>query len=146
MLTKRPNFVVHQYGFTKVRRGPDTDMYAHDSFIRNEPSLLSLLRKSTSASRRRSRLLSDDSDSSSLHSPSNSFPRSVSPCSPQYRSPYFQPIAQKHPSPQSVMQTWLHFQSPHPVLIPMPSSPKERGAGRLDLLALAIEQEICSSA
>mmetsp|Transcript_19334 Transcript_19334/g.44054 ORF Transcript_19334/g.44054 Transcript_19334/m.44054 type:complete len:239 (-) Transcript_19334:173-889(-) len=33
------------YGFSKVRRGPDADMYAHPSFIRGSPSNLSELRK-----------------------------------------------------------------------------------------------------
>lgn len=35
------------YGFTKVRRGADTDMYAHPSFIRDHPDLLVELRKIT---------------------------------------------------------------------------------------------------
>jgi len=33
------------YGFFKVRRGPDTDMYAHPAFVRYRPDLLSQLRK-----------------------------------------------------------------------------------------------------
>uniref|UniRef100_A0A7S2VDW0 HSF-type DNA-binding domain-containing protein n=1 Tax=Entomoneis paludosa TaxID=265537 RepID=A0A7S2VDW0_9STRA len=40
------------YGFAKVRRGPETDMYAHPSFLRNEPEGLLNLRKVTAASRR----------------------------------------------------------------------------------------------
>jgi hypothetical protein len=46
-----PNFL--QYGFSKVRRGPDTDMYAHPSFIRGKPELLHHLRKCPTASRNR---------------------------------------------------------------------------------------------
>jgi hypothetical protein len=33
------------YGFSKVRKGPDTDMYAHPSFLQGHPELLSLLKK-----------------------------------------------------------------------------------------------------
>jgi len=35
------------YGFSKVRRGPDTDMYAHPAFLRGRPELLSQLKKGT---------------------------------------------------------------------------------------------------
>lgn len=35
------------YGFTKARRGADSDMYAHPSFIRDRPDLLIELRKVT---------------------------------------------------------------------------------------------------
>ena len=34
-----------QYGFSKVRKGPDVDMYAHPSFIQDRPELLSQLKK-----------------------------------------------------------------------------------------------------
>ena len=47
-----------QYGFAKVRRGPDTDMYAHPSFIRGHQEAVAQLRKgggSSSSSRSRSR-------------------------------------------------------------------------------------------
>mmetsp|Transcript_15118 Transcript_15118/g.17609 ORF Transcript_15118/g.17609 Transcript_15118/m.17609 type:complete len:296 (-) Transcript_15118:265-1152(-) len=33
------------YGFSKVRRGPDSDMYAHPSFLKGRPDLLSQLKK-----------------------------------------------------------------------------------------------------
>jgi hypothetical protein len=39
-----------QYGFTKVRRGVDTDMYAHPGFCRDAPEGLLKLRKITSTS------------------------------------------------------------------------------------------------
>jgi hypothetical protein len=42
-----------QYGFSKVRRGPDTDMYAHPSFIRGKPELLYHLRKCPTTARGR---------------------------------------------------------------------------------------------
>lgn len=42
------------YGFSKVRRGPDADMYAHPSFQRGHPELLSELKKcKTAADRKR---------------------------------------------------------------------------------------------
>jgi hypothetical protein len=41
------------YGFTKVRRGPDTDMYAHPSFLRGYPDMLSELKKCKSAADRK---------------------------------------------------------------------------------------------
>eukprot|EP00529_Nitzschia_sp_RCC80_P031082 CAMPEP_0113453288 /NCGR_PEP_ID=MMETSP0014_2-20120614/7281_1 /TAXON_ID=2857 /ORGANISM="Nitzschia sp." /LENGTH=358 /DNA_ID=CAMNT_0000344679 /DNA_START=58 /DNA_END=1134 /DNA_ORIENTATION=- /assembly_acc=CAM_ASM_000159 len=41
------------YGFSKVRRGPDTDMYAHPSFIRGKPELLFNLRKCATATKNR---------------------------------------------------------------------------------------------
>lgn len=34
------------YGFSKARRGPNTDMYAHPAFLRGRPELLSQLKKS----------------------------------------------------------------------------------------------------
>jgi hypothetical protein len=39
------SFFPLKYGFCKVRRGPDTDMYAHPSFIRGQPEKLAQLRK-----------------------------------------------------------------------------------------------------
>jgi len=41
------------YGFSKVRRGPDTDMYAHPSFARGRVDTLSDLRKCNSAAARK---------------------------------------------------------------------------------------------
>lgn len=38
------------YGFSKVKRGADMDMYAHDSFIRGRPDLLAQLKKCKSKS------------------------------------------------------------------------------------------------
>ena len=36
-----------QYGFTKIRKGPEIDMYSHSGFIRGEEDGLSELRKRT---------------------------------------------------------------------------------------------------
>jgi len=41
------------YGFNKVRRGPDADMYAHPSFLRGRPEFLSELKKCKSAADRK---------------------------------------------------------------------------------------------
>jgi len=40
------------YGFSKIRRGPDTDQYAHPSFLRGYPELLGQLRKCSKGSGR----------------------------------------------------------------------------------------------
>eukprot|EP00557_Chaetoceros_sp_GSL56_P001300 CAMPEP_0176492992 /NCGR_PEP_ID=MMETSP0200_2-20121128/9314_1 /TAXON_ID=947934 /ORGANISM="Chaetoceros sp., Strain GSL56" /LENGTH=273 /DNA_ID=CAMNT_0017890631 /DNA_START=71 /DNA_END=892 /DNA_ORIENTATION=+ len=37
------------YGFSKLRRGPDADMYAHPSFLRGRPEMLSQLKKCKTA-------------------------------------------------------------------------------------------------
>lgn len=39
------------YGFSKIRRGPDTDMYAHPAFLRGKPELLSQLSKNKHSTR-----------------------------------------------------------------------------------------------
>lgn len=155
LVTHCPFCFVLKYGFTKLRRGPETDMYAHSSFIRCHPELLSELRKSSSTSRRRpSRVSSDDTDSASSGSRSPDF-RSFSPNSASYSTTHFQPIAQKSTgtseiavsSPQCVSQTWLTFQS-QPMFLSNPQrlNARAEGTGRLDLLALAIERESCLSA
>lgn len=146
-----------QYGFTKVRRGPDTDMYAHPSFVRGCPDLLSELRKSTSSSRRRMIKASslDDSDTNS----EGSAARSVSPSSPTMvmNVNCFPHMVQSRllnhvpnhvvPSPY-VNNAWLTFIKPtYPQTKSIPTvnlRPKtKRDGGRLDLLALAIERESC---
>eukprot|EP00934_Nitzschia_sp_Nitz4_P001449 Nitzschia sp. Nitz4//scaffold2_size372955//62102//62805//NITZ4_000372-RA/size372955-processed-gene-0.474-mRNA-1//-1//CDS//3329546623//1449//frame0 len=120
------------YGFTKLRRGPDSDMYAHPSFIRGEPELLTQLRKCTSASKHRSpkQSVRKSSDSDTLSY------RSVSPSPPREdvvaKSVYSGEVIPSHgwmPSPQPS----AHLEKPSVLL------PKAHGAGRLDLLALAIE-------
>ena len=50
LLPTRQN--THRYGFSKVRRGPDTDMYAHPSFLRGKSENLVHLRKLTTAAER----------------------------------------------------------------------------------------------
>jgi hypothetical protein len=46
-------YFLKQYGFAKVRRGPDTDMYAHPSFLRGQADSLSDLRKCNSTAARK---------------------------------------------------------------------------------------------
>lgn len=138
-----------------MRRGPDTDMYAHSSFIRDQPQLLIELRKSASASRRRaSRVSSEESYSTASTGSGSPVFRSISPASPNSRTTYFQPIAQKGSggleltlSPQCVTQTWVTFQA-QPMMLSKAQvlQPRKEGMGRLDLLALAIERESCLSA
>mmetsp|Transcript_83053 Transcript_83053/g.240329 ORF Transcript_83053/g.240329 Transcript_83053/m.240329 type:complete len:225 (-) Transcript_83053:111-785(-) len=138
------------YGFTKVRKGPDTDMYAHPSFVRRQPELLSELRKSTSASRRRaSRSLSEDGDSISSRSSGSPELKSMPASSPVYAGSCFQPIALKTLSPQCVSHPWTPFQA-HQLVLPMPRKPQvlrpKEETAKLDLLALVIERESCMSA
>lgn len=40
-----PSATVTQYGFSKLRRGPGTDMYGHPAFVRGQKERLSELRK-----------------------------------------------------------------------------------------------------
>lgn len=128
-------------------------MYAHPSFIRGRPELLSELKKSSSVSRRRlSKVGNDDSDSSSTDSHPTRSARSVSPSPPPRRQVLngFHNITQKgvprptYPQVPSAYlgQTWLTFNKPTLAprrSNPMPSFPRKGGIGRLDLLALAIE-------
>lgn len=58
------------YGFSKVRRGPDADMYAHPSFLRGSPEILTDLKKCKSAADRKKKVkpLSNKSSPQSLPS------------------------------------------------------------------------------
>ena len=141
-----------QYGFTKVRRGPDTDMYAHQSFIRGKPELLLNLRKCSSASRRKmsaSSNASDSSDSSSSSGRTTACEKQPQILSPRtIVDPYLQTshVQTKLMSYEpSTNQTWLtfHQQPLMPKTTRLPKAPinirQSNGAGRLDLLALAVE-------
>ena len=142
-----------QYGFTKVRRGPDTDMYAHQSFIRGKPELLLNLRKCSATSRRKIQATSNYTET--CDSSSNSCSRSRdSKCEKESTiisprtvvEPFLQTSTTKLISyEQSKNPTWLTFH--HQPLMPKSAClPKtsldirqSNGAGRLDLLALAVE-------
>lgn len=143
------------YGFTKVRRGPDTDMYAHQSFIRGKPELLLNLRKCSTASRRKMSASSNGSESCDSSSSSSMRNRETIR---EKESPIISPRTIVDPFlqtsnsssklmsyEQNTNQTWLTFH--HQLLMPKSTClPKtsldtrqSNGAGRLDLLALAVE-------
>lgn len=118
-----------QYGFAKVRRGPETDMYANPAFLRHEPESLVQLRKVTTTDRKRW-------ESVTVLTPDTT--RSVSPTS----------AASKHTSSPPMMPQWtarLHQRVPETLTIPV--SPPNQGCdrGKLDLLALAMEQEFAAA-
>jgi len=140
------------YGFTKVRRGPDTDMYAHQSFIRGKPELLLNLRKCSSATRRKMSVSSNSSEScdsassSSMRNGEASYEKESPITSPRtIVDPYLQT---SHASSNIVSyekntsQPWMTFHHQHlmPKIACLPNaSLGSNRAGRLDLLALAVE-------
>lgn len=125
--------LITQYGFTKVRRGPDVDMYLHPFFRRDQPEMLSLLRKCTSASaQKRSTSLSiselSPTDSVGAHS------RAVSP-SPPASPKRMEDIAIVN----GTVDKSVLFDRPK---VELPNSCLHlgswEGAGRLDILTLAL--------
>lgn len=140
-----------QYGFSKVRRGPDSDMYAHPSFIRGQPDLLMLLRKCTSTVKQRlSDTSANDKNANVRSKVVNPAFRSVSPSPPRQEvTSVFSQRSPIHKSPNKLdlvhsRQSYQErIQSPeqsvvsskHQGLLPMTAA----GVGKLDLLALAIE-------
>lgn len=143
------------YGFTKVRRGPDTDMYAHQSFIRGKPELLLNLRKCSSASRRKMSSASsnssescDSSSSSGMRNQHTTFKKEPQVISPRtIVDPFLQTAnasSKLMSYEQNTGQTWLTFHQPlMPKTTCLPNTSlnirQSNGAGRLDLLALAVE-------
>ena len=126
-----------QYGFTKVRRGPDMDMYAHPSFVRGHPEMLGLLRKCTSSSGRKSSG-APSGNRANIHS------RAVSPSPPG--SPSRQKVVsfvQSHVDKSSNLGGSKFFLSDSSLLSRSSTSAfdpgsKLSGAGRLDLLTMAL--------
>lgn len=151
-----------QYGFAKVRRGPDTDMYAHPSFVRGQPETLSHLRKISSATRRQ---ISKGPVQVQATFPSTGL-RSVSPSPTRdLGAKFFQPIIQRPPSQIAPAVSYpipSRFLAPpcrekealaptagiKPTVLTIPTSPpaSPQGSGRLDLLTLALEREGCFAA
>ena len=123
-------FCPYQYGFTKVRRGPETDMYAHSSFLRDQPKSLLNLRKLTPANRKR--LHSDASHTTHTTAGSTSSGRTPRPVSPSSNS--HQPDS---PLPRVMVQP------PVPKSLTL-SLPGKCDRGKLDLLALAMEREFAA--
>jgi hypothetical protein len=135
-----------------MRRGPDTDKYAHQSFTRGNPELLLHIRKSSSASRQKmsaASIISDDSSNSSGSSTRNRDANSETKLSPII-SPrtIVDPFLSKTDTSSTLLsyehntnQTWLTFRN-QPLISNMSTclpKPSGGGAGRLDLLALAVE-------
>jgi hypothetical protein len=151
---------IRQYGFSKVRKGPDTDMYAHSSFVRNRPELLCHLRKCTSASRSKVSFSSyggngcsscDESDSGNSTG-SHEENACTAGTAMESSSPVVPPrtlvhgLGSKYNLNQS--QSWLSILPGQPSLSPKVQCLPSRhfsmmgnpgGTGRLDLLALAVE-------
>lgn len=142
------------YGFAKVRRGPDTDMYAHQSFVRGKPELLLYLRKCSSASRRKMTVSiggddSCDSSSSSTRTQEMTSEAGSPLTSPRTTAEPFMQISNASSTMLSyehkTNQTWLTFHNqplmPKSACLPKISLSNRQpsGSGRLDLLALAVE-------
>jgi len=129
------------YDFSKLRRGPDTDMYAHPSFMRGRPELLSSIRKCPSASRRKkmsAAVISDDSSSdSSSSSITGNHRTSSGEKAITSSSTASSTSATLLSYEKSTNQTWLTFHN-NQSLIPN-STYLPKASGRLDLLALAVE-------
>ena len=133
------SFLHHQsqYGFAKVRRGPETDMYAHPSFLRNEPEGLLNLRKVSTSTRKASNAPSKTTRTQSsrttmtLSSVVQQAPvRAISPSSTNSAAA----------SPPQNIPTVVPASPPSTVAAPpSPKGPDDRG--RLDLLAFALEHE-----
>jgi hypothetical protein len=129
-----------QYGFTKVRRGPETDMYAHEAFIRDHPDLLIDLRKATAAALQNlptKQLKRSNHPDSRAVSPSPSSSVDFSDASSVQKT--------KSSTPQKIPQ-WAHVHSVPPTATaegePRASNLSSRGGtsewGKLDLLAFAL--------
>ena len=128
-----------QYGFTKIRRGPDVDMYAHPSFVRDTPETLLQLRKITNGARSKrptqevsmkysSRTVSPLShhhlEPHAPHSPVTNIPKIIVPKVGQWGS--------------STAYTSTVVSATSPVLAP---AKPMADRGKLDLLAMALEQQ-----
>ena len=132
-----------QYGFTKIRRGPDVDMYAHPSFVRDTPETLLQLRKITNGSRNTAAASTKRTQDVKYSSSS----RTVSPLhhdvveTPPSPTMYPKIIVPKvghwgRTIPLSTAYTSTVAASP----VLAPAVPKA-DRGKLDLLAMALEQQ-----
>lgn len=156
ILTNAHVFIIfEQYGFCKVRRGPDTDMYAHPAFARGQPETLSQLRKCNSSGTKESLAPTAATEFGTVHrtpnspssvTPSDGFgsPRDIPLVAPRMTSNGYPQIA-PHPTSRLnlvmtpiLVHTHWHI-SPHEIkAAPTPVSPGGYDSGRLDLLALAL--------
>jgi hypothetical protein len=145
-----------QYGFTKVRRGPETDMYAHPSFLRARPETLMGLRKITNPSRKRLEVSTVDSVDT-IPSTTANVCRPVSPSTPSTgcETPGESPTSDHQilmsKLPKDTVDLWppvkpfqltkqldSSYHNPSPVRCVVPVNSQDRG--KLDLLALAMER------
>jgi hypothetical protein len=144
-----------QYGFTKVRKGSDTDMYAHPSFVRDDPEALLKLQK---INKTRRQPIPDVLKSKGPRSVSpthtttlESTVKSLSPVTPLKKLPITKNIVLPHS-----MKSWTtheiakHHATPVSPSSQCPllsqsdcdaSSTGSNDRGKLDLLAFALEQE-----
>jgi len=100
------------YGFAKVRRGPETDMYAHPAFVRDQADSLSELRKlsSTSSSRRAREV------------PAVQVIREPTVTARMPVATTVQVTRSVSPSPSLTLATAQYYHAPHMVRIPSPPS------------------------
>jgi hypothetical protein len=146
------SFLTLQYGFTKVRRGADTDMYTHPYFKKDDPEGLLQLRKIAPPVRRR--LVSDAGSAAAARSvspattgetisPPSSPPR-ASNASSKIVVHGFHPVWNNTPmdpaqiSPGSRQGNAFVFAAKSDYDV---SSTGSNDRGKLDLLAFALEQE-----
>ena len=125
------------------------DMYAHPSFVKDQPHALLQLRKIDNGSRRRNETVRT-LKSATTKAPSKSIARAVSPPTPRARDE-MRDEASSHPNTPPLIQLPQHFArttvAPQvsPTSLPMrrESTSSESGddRGKLDLLAFAMEQE-----
>ncbi|EEC51861.1 predicted protein [Phaeodactylum tricornutum CCAP 1055/1] len=151
------------YGFTKVRRGPDADFYAHPSFLQDTPDGLLNLRKMSPASRRR--LVKESKASTPTATDRKTRwegSRSVSPSPPTSdSSDWGSPIQSSKPAVDLLtrsMPQWTNIPSLAPEsrnisfnAVRKPILPPIRKVsmgdrGRLDLLAFALETQAFAEA
>mmetsp|Transcript_17237 Transcript_17237/g.32183 ORF Transcript_17237/g.32183 Transcript_17237/m.32183 type:complete len:187 (+) Transcript_17237:412-972(+) len=124
------------YGFTKIRRGPDVDMYAHPSFVRDTPHTLLELRKITNGGRKR-----PTEEVTTKYSS-----RTVSPLSTLHHHVEHEPTSPVTGIPKIIVpkvQQW-GSSTVYSSTVSRPSvlSPvRAADRGKLDLLAMALEQE-----
>ena len=147
------------YGFTKIRRGPDVDMYAHPAFLRDTPETLLQLRKINTGARKHrptvdvvsivkqnSRTVSPLSAGHHgdllLASPPTAEPGSPVPCVPKI-------IVPRVPQPPPATAYWGNHSSNNnttttaytSAATPILPAVKATDRGKLDLLALAMEHQ-----
>ena len=121
-----------QYGFTKIRRGPDVDMYAHPSFVRDTPETLLQLRKITSGGARKQRPTTEVSVKYNS--------RTVSPLSPSHHS-QAEPASPVSNMPKIIVPRVAHWGSTTAYTSATPILPRATDRGKLDLLAMAMEHQ-----